>query len=242
VRLVTNSDRNLCFRYSFALRNGPTRVFEVVLDPVSLELVSQPSPDPPPWSRLEFHQCPNCPLNPDEHPYCPLAVELGDLVLFFADFISYQEVTVRLETAARTYVSATSVQKGDSSLLGIYMVSCGCPVMRKLRPMVRFHLPFATIPETAYRVISMYLTAQYFRKRRGLEPDWDLERLSSLYDQVQTVNRSFTERLQHVERHDANANALVILDNFANYVSLALDTDMLDDMERLFQAYFDPED
>jgi hypothetical protein len=230
----------ITFRYTFKLTSGPVRVFKARLDAASLRLVSSRRGVLPDWTRLESHQCPNCPLNTSKHPHCPMAAELVELVDFFSEFVSYDEVAVRLETRERAYYKLTSVQQGASSLLGIYMVSSGCPVMATLRPMVRTHLPFATMPETAYRVVSMYLTAQYFRKRRGLEPDFDLRHLGAMYEQVQVVNRSFCERLRQIEQHDANANALVILDNFANYVSLALDGDLLEEMERPFEAFLSP--
>jgi len=49
------------------------------------------------------------------------------------------------------------------------------PIFEKLKPMVRFHLPFASIEETKYRAISMYLLAQYFLYQQGSQPDWDLK-------------------------------------------------------------------
>ena len=53
------------------------------------------------------------------------------------------------------------------SLIGIYMVTSGCPIMDKLRPMARFHLPFASTEETIYRAISTYLLGQYFLEQKG---------------------------------------------------------------------------
>jgi len=234
-----SSEQQLLFRYTFNLADGPSRCFEVRLEAQTLSLVKTDRVDLPEWTRLESCQCPNCPLDADENPHCPLAVDIIDLVEFFTDFTSYDEVEVNLQTKERDYVKRTSVQKGVSSLLGIYMVSSGCPIMDKLRPMVRFHLPFATIEETTYRAISMYLIAQYFRSRHNLAADWDLKNLTDVYEEVQIVNRSFVGRLKQIELHDASANALVILDNFANYVALAIDEDMLDDMEYLFTAYLE---
>jgi hypothetical protein len=234
-----SSEQQLLFRYTFNLAGGPSRCFEVRLEAQTLSLIKTNRVDLPEWTRLESCQCPNCPLDAGEHPHCPLAVDIIDLVEFFTDFTSYDEVEVNLQTKERDYVKRTSVQKGVSSLMGIYMVSSGCPIMDKLRPMVRFHLPFATIEETTYRAISMYLIAQYFRSRHNLAADWDLKHLTDVYEEVQTVNRSFVGRFKQIELHDASANALVILDNFANYVALALDEDMLDDMEYLFTAYME---
>ena len=61
--------------------------------------------------------------------------------------------------------------------------------------MVRFHLPFATREETMYRVVAMYLMAQYFRQRNGLEPDWEMADLVHMYEDVTVVNKSFVDRL-----------------------------------------------
>ena len=131
------------------------------------------------------------------------------------------------------------MQQALSSLLGIYMVTSGCLVMDRLRPMVRFHLPFATLEETNYRVISMYLMAQYFRRKRGLRPDWELKGLVPIYEAIQTVNKSFLARLNELKGKDANANALVILDSFAGYVTFSINTDLLDEVEGLFKPYLE---
>ncbi len=66
--------------------------------------------------------------------------------------------------------------------MGIYMVTSGCPVMGKLKPMVKFHLPFASGEETSYRMVTMYLLAQFFKYKNGKEPDWDLKNLVKIYD------------------------------------------------------------
>lgn len=160
-----------------------------------------------------------------------------DLVDFFKGTYSYEEVDVRLETPERSYSKRTSVQQAVSSVLGIYMVTSGCPIMNKLRPMVRFHLPFATIAETAYRAIAMYLMAQYFRKKRGLEPDWDLRDLALIYEDIQRVNTSFLKRLDEIETRDASANALVILDCFASQVAFSIDEEDLSEFEVFFAPY-----
>lgn len=229
----------LVFRYTFEPTGGVARVFTVHLDPRTLELVSTPPASLPAWTRLDFHQCANCPLKAVTHPHCPLAVATVDLADFFAALISYEEVTVSLETREREYRSTTSAQRGISSLLGIYMVTCGCPVLARLRPMVRFHLPFASLTETVYRAISMHLVGQFLRQRRGLTPAWDLSGLIQAYEQIQTVNQSFANRLRQIERHDAGANAVVILDSFAGYVALALEGPVLDSLEPLFAAYLE---
>jgi hypothetical protein len=140
-----------------------------------------------------------------------------------------------LETEEREYSKRTSLQKGVSSMLGIIMVTSGCPILNKLKPMVRFHLPFANIEETIYRAVSMYLVKQYFRKRKGLEPDWELQTLLNDYKEIHTVNQAFYKRLSFMKGKDANVNALIILDNFANYINFTLDSNKLSKIEWMFE-------
>lgn len=234
-----NENSLVSYTYTFRLADGTEKQFAVQMDPRTLSLMSAPRASYPEWTALSFHQCPNCPLSQEEHPRCPVAASLVDLVEFFKALASYEEVDVQIESYQRRYTKHTSVQQAVSSLLGIYMVTSGCPVLDRLRPMVRFHLPFATIEETAYRAISMYLMAQYFRRKRGLRPDWELDGLVAIYEAVQTVNQTFFQRLRHLQGKDASANALIILDCFAGYVTFSIDAGLLDEVECLFAGYLE---
>jgi hypothetical protein len=117
------------------------------------------------------------------------------------------------------------------------MVTSGCPIFEKLKPMVRFHLPFASIEETKYRAISMYLLAQYFLYQQGSQPDWDLKKLAEAYENIRVVNESFCKRLRTIEGKDANLNAVVVLDIFADSVNFSIDSRMVDDLDYLFKGY-----
>lgn len=229
------------YEYAFRLADGSQQIFDVTLDPQTMAVAQSEREDYPPWTALRFNQCPNCPLNPDEHARCPIAVSLVDLVDFFREAPSYDEVEVQLNTEERSYSKKTTAQRAVASILGLYMTTSGCPIMDKLRPMVRFHLPFSNTAETTYRVISMYLMAQYFRNRKGLPSDWDLRGLTALYDDIHQVNLHFSKRLSQIEALDASANALTILDCFANQIQLSIDEDDLSEFEILFAPYLEGE-
>ncbi len=124
----------------------------------------------------------------------------------------------------RTYSKETTVQMGLSPLLGIIMTTSGCPIMEQLKPMVRFHLPFASLEETIFRMVSMYLVAQYLRKQAGRSAEWDLDGLTRIYAQIAQVNKDFVDRLLGAAKNDVNVNALVNLDAFAKMVPLAADS------------------
>jgi hypothetical protein len=239
---MAQPEPSMTFLYTFKFEDGNEESFGVQLDRKTLDLLPEPQDHYPAWTALEHHQCPNCPLDPATHPRCPIAANMVELSGFFSDSISYDETEVEIITEDRHYLKRTSIQQAVSSLMGIYMVTSGCPVMDKLRPMVRFHLPFATLEETTYRVISMYLTAQFFLYRKGQTPDWDMRNLVDIYEDIQIVNQSFFKRLGDITTQDTSTNALVILDTFANYISFSVDESLLDDIETFFSAYLPPQD
>ena len=211
------------YRYKFRFPTGLEKNFEVVLNASTLELMTNRDALKPEWTKLKYHQCANCPLG-DAVAHCPVAVNLSTLVETFKDAISFQDIHVRVMTERRDFEAKTTLQEGLSSIIGIYMVTSNCPVMDRLRPNVRFHLPFASEEETIYRAISMYLTAQYFRMRNGEEPDWELKKLAEVYRGVSEVNKGMSERLAAASTKDANVNAVIhlstssqTLDNFLDH-------------------------
>lgn len=228
----------LQFLYAFRLPDGTEKRFEVNLNAATLELVPNANALKPEWTKLAYYQCERCPLA-DTAPYCPIAVNLSSLVESFKDSLSFEDTMVTVQTHQRIYTKQTTLQQGLSSIVGIYMVTSGCPVMDKLRPNVRFHLPFASGEETIYRAVSMYLMAQYFRMRRGETPDWTLEHLAEVYKGVWLVNKGITQRLAHASSKDANVNAVIVLSMFGSNLDDYLE-DSLKEIEPLFRDHTKP--
>ena len=224
-------------RYRFALAEGGVKEFALTLDPASLSLTSPPREPLPGWTRLGNHQCSICPLTEKEHPHCPIAANLAGVIEEFKDSISFHQAEISILTEAREYRKKAALQDGISGLIGIVMVTSGCPILDKLRPMVRIHLPFPEISETMYRAISMYLTAQFFVYKRGGRPDWDLKHLVDIYNAVSSVNADFVRRLKTIELQDASLNALVNLDCFAAITAMSILDHSLQEVEGLFSAY-----
>ena len=151
--------------------------------------------------------------------------------------ISYDVVDITIESRERLYVKKqVSIQHALSSMLGIIMVTSGCKDLDMLKPMVKFHLPFASIEETIYRATSMYLLAQYFRHKRGLVPDWDMDGLISVYRRIDIINMSLCNRLRRASSEDANLNAVVVLDTFAQVMPISVE-EGLAEFEDLFIHY-----
>jgi hypothetical protein len=233
----TDSPNILRYRYKFQLENGEEKLFDVLLHEQTLQVIQISNTDNAEWTKLKYHQCSNCPLK-DDVPHCPIAVNIAHLIDEFKFSTSYEKVWVVVETPERTYAQETTVQNGLSAILGIYMVTSGCPILDYLRPMVRFHLPFATADETVFRAVSMYLTAQYFRERKGLEPNWNLEGLVALYKEISTVNKGMWNRLSKASSFDANVNALIVLNTFGDALRFSLKKD-LENLSSLFTKYLE---
>ena len=222
-------------RYEFRFDDGTTADFTARLHPHTLELLDPPDSPAPAWAALENHRCPICPLPPST-PDCPTAAHLAGVVARFGQTFSFTEAQVRVLTPEREYARRAPVQDTLSSLIGIYMVSSGCPILAALRPMVRFHLPFATELETTWRATSMYLVAQFLRARVGMKAGLQLDGLAEVYQQIEEVNLAFASRLRRAATKDANVNALVRLDLFAKAMPATI-AESLEELRDLFSPW-----
>ncbi len=228
----------ISFFYIFHFEDGSDKEFVIHVDRKTLNVIPQNVTEPPPWAALTHRQCRDCPLSPDTTPYCPAAVNLLDLINFFKTSLSFRPVEVTLRTNERTYFQKTSLQKALSSMMGILMAGSTCPTLEKLKPMIRFHLPFATLDETLYRIMSMYLVGQFFVADSGGKPDWNLEGLTNIYKGIRQVNIDFVSRIRKICEEDALANALVILNTFADNVILSLERHHLQSLKDVFEVYW----
>jgi len=222
--------------YHFEFTPALSRSFSISLDRSNLQVSPADVTTPPAWTALDFNCCPACRLDPQKYSECPVALNLVEVVETFKDFVSYDEVTVTVTTAERTYSKKCDLQTGLSPLLGIIMVASGCPTMDLLKPNVRFHLPFTSLEEMAYRSFTMYLLGQYYRQRQGKEVDWSFAGFSSIFDQVTELNSAFSERLLIAAKKDASINALVNLCCMGQ-MSPGVIPGILDEMEPYFSAY-----
>lgn len=213
----------------------------VRIDPDTLALLSGPHESLPDWTLLEHHRCRSCPLSPEQGRHCPAAVALVDLVSRFGDMLSYTEAEVVVKTAQREVRTHTTVQRVLSSLVGLFMATSACPAMTFLKPMARFHLPFASRQETLFRSVSSYMLMQHFLHQEGKPCDMELRDLQTYYQRVSEVNRNMAARLRDAVHGDANINAVVLLDLFAQDIPMAID-DGLHDLARLFRPVLDAQE
>jgi len=227
----------MTIKYYFTLPEGVREVFNLQIDAQELELVGGMPDVLPSWAKLDFHQCPNCPLTPDTNPHCPLAAHLVDIVRRFEGLVSYSEIQVDVMTAERFITQETTVQRGMSSLMGLVMATSGCPHMAFFKPMARFHLPFASAEETVYRATSMYLLAQYFLHKEGHPADLDLTGLREIYNNIEIVNVAVAKRLRTATEADSAINAIILLDIYTKAIPVVIE-ESLEEIRYLFAPFF----
>lgn len=230
--------KNIFIEYRFTLADGSREVFPLELDAQTLELCVEQPEELPEWTDLAFHQCPHCRLSPEQHPYCPLAANIADIVTHFDHLISYVRVHLDVITPERVTSQDTSAQQAVSSLMGLMIANSGCPHTVFFKPMARFHLPLATVQETMFRAVSIYLIAQYFLRQEGRPADFELKGLKKIYENIHLVNRATADRLRSISHSDLPANAVILLDLYTKAFPFTAEK-ILKNLRSLFAPYLE---
>jgi hypothetical protein len=223
----------LRIRYGFDLPDGSKKHIDLRFDPKNFRLTNEVPAEPPFWTELKFSQCANCPLNSEEHPHCPSALHMAPAVELLKELVSFDTVGVTVTQSERTVHAETSAQQALSSVLGLIMASSGCPWTDRLRPMARFHLPFASEAETVYRSVCMFLLARYLK---SADDSSGFAQLEDLYENLHIVNRDMSRRLGAATRTDPARNAMALLDSYTTLLPAALES-QLTELKPLFDAW-----
>lgn len=226
--MPANSPRR--FRYSLYLNDGSSHTIDIVLDPATQNCQQPPLVDQP-WTRLDCHRCPHCPLTPENTPLCPLAARLAPLVERVGSLLSYDNVAVEVHDGMRTIRANVPASTAASSVMGLISASSGCPHTAFLKPLAWFHQPFASEEETVFRVLSSHLVEHQLN---GDGPP-DLQQLKDRYRAIEQVNMHIAKRLLESCDNDAAINAIVHLDIFAKAIPFAVDQ-MLEELRPLYPA------
>ena len=222
--------------YRFDLPDGSQKSLDFTFDPLDFRLSNEPPAPPPFWTELKFSQCANCPLSTDTYAHCPAALHMAPAVESLKALVSFDVVGVTVTQAERTVHAETTAQQAMSSVLGLIMATSGCPWTDRLRPMARFHLPFASEAETVYRSVCMFLLA---RELLGVGEAHGFAELTDLYENLHVVNRDMSRRLGAATRPDPARNAMALLDSYTTLLPAALESS-LQELKPLFDAWRGP--
>jgi hypothetical protein len=117
--------KTIVIQYCFRLPDNSSEDFKLELNPHNLEMTGNIPQSLPGWTKLNFHQCPHCPLDVVTDPYCPLAANIVNIVQRFDGLISYDKIRVDVITQERRISQDTTAQKGISSMMGLVIATCG---------------------------------------------------------------------------------------------------------------------
>jgi len=223
------------YKFEFPDKREPID-FLVLFDKNTLVALPPTGSSEESWTRLDFCKCEICPLDSEKVRNCPIAYNISGLAKKFSDFYSIDEVNITVTVDERSYFKRDTVQQGLRSILGIYLAASGCPHMSILKPMARFHLPFASMEETVYRHTSNYLLGEYFEWLESGKADFSFKDMVIKYENIDKVNHGICTRIEYTTEKDASKNALVILNVIGVIVNLELEAN-LNSLKYIFKGH-----
>lgn len=209
--------------YHFTTPDGAHYSYAVPM--TERDIVDHSAGDYPEWTRLSFHQCDHCQWKQTD--FCPVAVDLRGPVGILGKFKSFETMDAVVETAERTYSKTTSIQEGLSGLLGLVMARSACPTFRVFRGAAWFHLPFASMEETMFRITGTYLLRKFLSEGSVAQSrEQIIDEIQAVYEEVGHSNRRIIARMRAglEAESDANYNAITILDSMGCMVSLSIES------------------
>jgi hypothetical protein len=199
-------------------KDGQKNIFDIEMSPTGT-LITERFCTPAEWTLLDFCKCPSCRLGKAE-VYCPAALSLEETIMKFKDRDSFERVKgTAIDGAGRVTIVKSTLHEVGSVFVQLAVFSSGCPLGKRVRPLLRDARPFSTNKELLHYLMGMLLI-----KCRGdvEEVRRDAQRLfQPLHDVFANLARRIgAESL----RGDAVQNAIVHLDVFAQYVSWNVDS------------------
>jgi hypothetical protein len=184
-------------------------------DAITFELLPVAAQSRPNWTRLDDHPCRCCSL-PKESVFCPSALGIARFVGAFDSRFSYEKAVVEIETPLRVVLLKSRFQAGMASLLGLVCATSGCPATQFLRPLVRFHFPFANEQEMLFHIFSASVLGLSMKSATQGHADRQvIDDLKEKHATLRTVMANLADRLRPVVKRYAPLNADILLDSFA---------------------------
>jgi hypothetical protein len=221
--------------YIFNIFSHKIMKFTILLDKKTLLVEPPVGAKEKEWTVLGFHKCDICPFDKDKVRNCPIAYNISYIAESFTDVSSTEETEITVNVESRTYKRTDTVNEGLKSIMGIYMATSGCPHMDLLKPMARFHLPFATMEETVYRHIGNYFINEFNKFLSKKLDKIDVDDFRKRYELINKVNLGIFNRIKHISEKDASTNAIVTLNAFGQMVGMELDYE-LETIKHLFDS------
>ncbi|MDH5217024.1 MAG: hypothetical protein OEX19_04975 [Gammaproteobacteria bacterium] len=211
---------NKLIQYAFTLKDQRQASYDLTIsEDGTLHPDCFPSTSPD-WAKLEFCQCPHCPITTKTSEHCPTALALNIIGEEWSGVSSYEAIQVEINLQTRKVSANTSAQVALGSLVGLLMGASQCPHLSFFRPLARNHLPLATPEETSFRVLENLLAFCRLYEEDPIDFNRQLEKI---YDNLEILNRNITQRIKSVEKENVTTQAIIQLDCLAKLVPAAIE-------------------
>ena len=202
---------------SLLFTDGNKEEFSIEWTKSGSHLPNESQDSPAEWTRLDFHQCPGCPLG-SETKICPAAESLETTLMKLNNRSATEKVIatgVDGEKRRKTVIECELKEVG-STLVQISVFFSGCPIGNKFKKMLKNLRPFATNEELGKHLISQFLLKNHCELatstvdvRASIEP-------------MRTVFYYLSKRVSDKTFGDVVANSIIQMDAFTLSVSLNL--------------------
>lgn len=168
------------------------------------------------WAKSTLFDCSNCKLK-QTNEYCNLALQLSYFINFFAEFNSYDNVIVTVQTNTYTITKATTIQQTALSILNLIIPFSGCPTFQPLMQAARNHIPFEPVESLLIRVLGFYSFEMIKNKTEYSKNVFDqfLNQINQMHEPIRNICNIIRKR----EIKDASVNSLILLDSYLTIMS-----------------------
>jgi len=223
--------------YKFSFKNGDVKNISINIDSKQLTMIREETDLAPEWARLDYKQCDCCLLTIDQHPYCPIALNIEIIIDDFKDMKSTEECSVICTTPYNQIHTDAYVSDALLNLIGLAILASDCPFFRLYKHQVKFPTPFDSLESFAIGMISVGLLGEYlYQQANQIYKPFDMEEGQKLASVGNEVFTKVLSRIQNLTQNDAYKNAFVSLSAMADMLSFELE-DNLESFLGLFDAW-----
>ncbi|MCM8537017.1 MAG: hypothetical protein NE334_13850 [Lentisphaeraceae bacterium] len=182
------------------------------------------------WVQLDNNKCSQCTLKNENHPACPVALNLGKYAHELFHRQSTDTVSIQLweESGRHLQLANIPLQDVTGELVRMAVFQSECPIGRRVKKALEFVPPFPTDGETT-RAFALFFAMQQLQQTGRDVTKEQIIYLDSLHELFENLSR----RVRAITRGDAGVNGVMIYHSLMMLVSLSLP----ENLEKVMKEY-----
>lgn len=185
----------------------------------------------PSWVLLTHHQCENCPLTPDTHPYCPMCMTLYPFFSYLSDVASTDETRITIKEALFSTQIKLTAQESIPIILPYLAILSRCPYWRFNRWAYRYFSYSFDYKSWIFRALAIALVREFIINDTFPEKDEIMKKVKRRLAGLKLTVDSLRKRITGVMEEDAGLNALVSSTSLVSLLEISVD-ECLDEWEK----------